>query len=115
MALKYTNGFKTSSLKLSHYQDHVEDKGEFDCQTPDEYEALADKFCGKPLTPDIKVYTRKYGAKAGDVVKWDSVTDEYSVLSNSGHITTYFRVNYLYGTNQDYFDLEQVKDEERKP
>jgi hypothetical protein len=115
MPLRYTHGFRTERLKLRHFQDHIEDDGDFPCATPDEYEEMADEFCGKPPTPTMRVYTRRYGDKAGGVVRWDTATDEYGVVNSDGYISTYFKVAYEHGTNEEYFELERIKDESRRP
>lgn len=111
MALNHTIGFRNAAAKHNHYQKHIIEKGEFVCADADEYEERADTFLGKPAGGTIREYVRKNADQFGDVIKWDTATNEYGVVDSSGTILTYFIVDYAYGTNEQYFELEIAKDE----
>lgn len=114
MPTVYTSGFLNSRLQARHFQKHVLEKNEFGVLTEEEYLENADRFVGEPLDANTQVYYRKYGAEAGDMVRYNSVTNEYGVLSKDGFIITYFIADYSFGTNQEYFELEKTKDEAKR-
>ena len=80
-----TNGFFDALDRQDHFKKHGSDFGARDAL---HYEAMADAFLGSPLTPEILECTR---AKNGDVVRYNTITDEFGVLSSSQHIRTYFK------------------------
>jgi hypothetical protein len=68
-----------------------------------DYATLADTFLGSPLDPEHQVEGRR---SDGDLVRLDLRTDEFGILSKSGHIVTYFKADprtHEKGTNLEYF------------
>jgi hypothetical protein len=94
--------FRTLGDYSIHCLKHRIEVGALDC--PD-YELRALDFLTKPPFPSLRECTRL----KGDVVRYDSLTDEFAVFSFDGFIRTYMRVNVsVHGlpTNMDYFRRE---------
>ncbi len=96
---------------LEHFAAHAED---FGCQTPQEYEAMADSFWARDLkTPPLYECTRRNGM----ICRYDRETQEYSVKLTWGFVATYFKPRpgahlervvrppefHEYSTNMQYF------------
>lgn len=75
--------FDSKELPI-HYAKHG---GEFAALTHAEYERLANQFLTVPLRPGLMECTRK----KGDIVRYDTASEEYGVLSAGGLIRTYFK------------------------
>jgi pyocin large subunit-like protein len=75
--------FDAAELAI-HYAKHRTD---FAVATDKEYERLADLFLTGPPHPNLKKCNRKHG----DLVRYDTVTQEYGVLAGGGIIRTYFK------------------------
>lgn len=75
--------FDPLELKL-HFVKHGT---EFGAPTDAEYERLAAHFLTAPLRPGVLECTRK----CGDIVRYDTATTEYGVLSATLAIRTYFK------------------------
>ena len=69
--------------RLEHFLRHGH---EFGADSAEEYEAMADKFWHRPVIPPLHECTRGNGAKC----RYDRETDEYSVMTTRGLVTTYF-------------------------
>ena len=98
---------------------HAKHGAQFPGLTATEYEELADKFLGNPLTPAMVECRRR----KGDVLRYDTKTEEFGVLSVTGIIRTYFkpvpcetlpaalrRNCHEHPTNLDYFHEECRKE-----
>lgn len=71
-------------IKLDdHFQWHGKDLG---CADKALYETSASEFLTKPRTPTILQCQRK----GGDIVRYDTATEEFGVLGWNGYIRTYF-------------------------
>lgn len=96
---------------LQHFQDHGKD---FGATTPEEYEAMADRFMARtPIVPPLYECTRPNRM----VCRYDSATDEYGVKYSGGYLVTYFKPvaaghlprdlrpipSHGFRTNMDYF------------
>ncbi len=94
--------FRTLSEYQKHCLKHQIEVGAADC--PD-YELRALDFLTKPPLPSLRECTRRMG----DVVRYDSLTDEFAVFSVDGFIRTYMKADVnVHGlpTNLDYFRRE---------
>lgn len=94
--------FRTLGEYQSHCLKHRIEVGAVDC--PD-YELRALDFLTKPPLPSLHECTRRMG----DIVRYDSLTDEFAIFSFDGFIRTYMKpVASWHGlpTNLDYFRRE---------
>jgi len=94
--------FRTIGEYQTHCLKHRTEVGAVDC--PD-YETRALDFLTKPRFPALHECTRRLG----DVVRYDSLTDEFAVFSFDGFIRTYMRADVsVHGlpSNFDYFKRE---------
>jgi pyocin large subunit-like protein len=98
---------------------HAKHQSQFPGINPGEYEALADAFLRRPPAPELRECTRK----RGDFLRYNTITEEFGILSGSGVIRTYFRPVpcvtlppaarvHCHGhpTNLDYFRAECKKE-----
>lgn len=91
--------FKTSLKRTEHFNHHGADFGAASITV---YETQADAFLRRPLSATC--FERRRAD--GDIVRFDSATDEFAVLSNDGFIRTYFKpdpVIHMQPTNYDYY------------
>jgi filamentous hemagglutinin len=98
-------GFRTAILRADHFQKHGAD---FSAATDQEYEQLADTFCGGPTAPSVLQGTRRNG----DRVLYDPLTEEFGVVDSQGCIRTYFKADpqvHGHPSNLDYFIVECAK------
>lgn len=78
-----TNGFRPLEL-LQHYADHG---SEFAASDAAEYAQMADDFWATPKQPHVHECNRG----RGDVVRFDPMTDVYSVIDSARMIRTFFK------------------------
>lgn len=81
--------------------------------TEGDYENLADTFLGESISaatyPTIQECVR---AANQDILRYNSTTEEFGVLTQAGHIRTYFKpdpAKHGFATNYDYFVSECSK------
>lgn len=94
--------FRTAKEYLKHCLKHAMQVGAKDC--PD-YENRALDFLTKPATPTLHECSRKLG----DLVRYDSATDEFAIFSHDGFIRSYFKpttATHGMKSNLDYFKKE---------
>jgi hypothetical protein len=100
--------FATEEDLAEHFESHVIFKREFDVTTKEEYLALADAFLGSPLDPATThecIRLRKDGTP-GDKIRYNSVTQEFGILSVANVIRTYYIPNpaeHGFSTNYEYY------------
>ena len=70
-------------MLLEHFTRHGHEVG---AVSPAEYEAMAEILWQRPVFPPLHECTRRNGVRC----RYDSETEEYSVLATWGTITTYF-------------------------
>lgn len=80
-----TNGFADAISLQNHFKKH---RNDFHARDAVQYEAMADTFLGSSLTPDVLECIR---ASNGDIVRYNSITDEFGILSSSNTIKTYYK------------------------
>lgn len=95
-----TKGFDPALLG-DHFARHGVD---FGARTEEEYEAMADKFLGGPLS----IGTRQCVTSTnGDLIRYNFLTEEFGVLSKDGVIRTYMKPKpsaHRRRTNNVYFE-----------
>ena len=99
-----TKGFCPTTLG-DHFRKHVTLRREFLATTMYDYESLADKFMSSPLTATMRQCKRV----GGDIVRYDSATDEFGILDSTGVIRSYYRPDpkrHGEKTNLDYWKRE---------
>src|SRR6266436_3130863 len=79
----YTNGFRPLEL-LQHYADHG---SEFGANGPIEYERMADDFWANPK----QLHVQECRRGRGDLVRFDPMTNGYSVIDHANVIRTFFK------------------------
>ena len=77
-------GFVNARQLGLHFAKHGAD---FGVKTAGEYEILADMFLSGPLSVPVQECRRA----AGDVVRFDPMSDEYGVIDSTGIVRTYFK------------------------
>lgn len=101
-----TRGFTPRDLP-DHFTRHGKALGARDER---EYEEMADRFLGGPGSSTTYDCIR---SRNGDLVRYDSATDEFGVLSKYGVIRTYYKPNpwnrTKYPTNLDYWRAQCLK------
>lgn len=92
---------------------HAKHRAQFPGLSAIQYQNLADSFLGRPASSELLECKRN----KGDVLRYDTVTEEFAVLSSTGIIRTYFKPvpcaslqvkRNCHGepTNMDYFRVE---------
>ena len=102
--MAYTKGFDPVFL-ADHFQRHGQD---FGAGTAQIYEAMADTFLGESLGSTTQECIRT----TGDILRYDSVSDEFGILAANGVIRTYYKPSpafHLQPTNLVYFQKECLK------
>jgi len=97
-----TSGFDPAFL-ADHFRRHG---GEFDAETPEDYEALADVFLGGSLGTETLECEK---ASNGDIVRYNYISQEFGVLSQHRIIRTYFKPSprkHKFRTNLAYYQAE---------
>lgn len=92
--------FRSWRKLARHFSDHGAD---FGAVSEADYEQKADVFLRKPITPNVHERVR---VTDGDTIRYDSITEEYCVLSFDGYIRTYYIPDpIVHGapTNYDYY------------
>lgn len=84
--MPFTLGFASQAHLIDHFDQHGAD---FGAATPAEYEARADTFLGGPMRPG----TQEGRRKNGDIVRYNIMTREFGVVTQTGIILTYWRLN----------------------
>jgi len=96
----YTNGFADAAALSDHFVKHGSD---FGVATEADYLHLADCFLGGPASPTTLEHVRVQG----DVIRFDTATNEFGVLDDNRTIRTYFRpvpgVTHRRRTNLEYY------------
>ena len=69
---------------MIHFYKH---RSDFSVLNEAEYELAAERFLLSPLRPSLLECNRS----GGDLVRYDSATEEFAVLSDAGVIRTYFK------------------------
>jgi filamentous hemagglutinin len=94
--------FRTVREYLGHCKRHLLEVGAKDC--PD-YEFRALDFLTRPPQPSLHECKRS----KGDIVRYDSTTDEFGIFSFDGFIRTYMKPTIAWHklpSNMDYFKHE---------
>jgi pyocin large subunit-like protein len=105
--LQFTGGFVSAYQLADHFQRHGRD---FGLQDEDAYESAADTFLGGPRGQNVhECVIPGNGAKAGRMMRYDEVTEEFGVLTPDGHILTYYRPAPITGTKLQYFQRQCAK------
>lgn len=99
--MPYTRGFANRSLLADHFQRHG---AEFGAATMEEYEALADSFCGGPMDAHTKECVR---TRDMATLRYNTASHDYGVLRNDNHIRTYFKLTQI--NNLAYFQSDCAK------
>lgn len=81
-----TNRFRAAENRKVHHEKHGKS---LEANTEAEYEEKAKAFAGSKSTP----HTVSFTEKNGDVIKWDTHSDEMLVLNKYGNFITYFKLN----------------------
>lgn len=79
-----TSGF-ASSLELALH--HAAHGADFGVSSPAEYECMADAFWDNPRPSNVLECTRTHG----DVLRFDTMTDAFCVLSSDMVIRTFYK------------------------
>ncbi len=94
--------FANNRTLVSHFNAHGAD---FGASTPLQYEQQASSFLtGNPSTDVVQSIRAN-----GDIVRFNPVTDEFGVVSDTGTIRTYFKPDpsvHGFPTNLDYFHAQ---------
>jgi pyocin large subunit-like protein len=102
--MPFTNGFMNTDELMEHFTDHAI---EFGVSTPQAYLDLADAFLGGPVTKGTMECTRIVRWR-GDRVRYNTVTEEFGVMTRQRVIITYFKpvptIEHEFATNEEYFD-----------
>lgn len=109
--MPYTTGFGSAGQLNQHFSDHG---GEFDASfgmtTELDYLACADRFIGGPKKKGtIDCRRRCRDGSLGDYIRFNTITEEYCVMSNTKVIRTYFIPDpavHKQATNLAYFQAE---------
>lgn len=97
--------FRTPALLHDHFQDHGH---EFGYASVDEYLAACRELFDAPLSPTIHQGVRP----KGNVVRYDSVRDQFGVMHRDGYFITMYRPNPHHGmTKRDYFEYQCRRDD----
>jgi len=88
-AIPLTMGFEDDYARESHWSDHSSDFGNI---SDVEYEKLADDFFGRPKTKAIMECFRS----SGDLVRYDSTTNEIGILRSDRVIRTYYKPKFCW-------------------
>jgi filamentous hemagglutinin len=99
-----TKGFNPSDL-ADHFKKHVTLRNEFSAATMYDYQSLADQFMSAPRSPTVHECVRA----GGDIVRYDSSTEEFGILDKDGVIRSYFKpdpARHGEATNLDYWKKE---------
>lgn len=102
----YTNGFKSLTHLQVHFLKHAARLG---ISTIAEYERRADEFLGQPVKSPILSFIRPW---CGDDVRFNSITEEFGILTVTVHIKTYYLpdpVEHGCPDNMQYFLSEKAK------
>jgi hypothetical protein len=97
--------FEFAYKRQEHFDKHCLRRREFPCATDVEYEALAEHFLVGPLGDNVLQCRRPQG----DIVRYDTVTEEFGVFGRNGFIITYFLArpaNHGYASNVCYMYVE---------
>jgi hypothetical protein len=100
---RFTRGFASPYLLEDHFDSH---RSDFDAASEEEYEDLADEFLGGRRRDSTLECKR---TRNGDVIRYDTATREFGIVSHDGIIKTYFKPNpAIHGepTNLEYFHKE---------
>ena len=98
--------FRTQKKRLRHFTDHGADFGATDDL---HYERLADAFLSSPLAPPVLECIRP---RDRNVVRYNTVTGEFGIISNDGYIRTYYipdPAEHGLPTNLDYFNAHRYQ------
>jgi hypothetical protein len=81
--------FATEKLLDEHYNEHA---GGLGITSEGEYLQFARRLLSSPVSGPILGFTRagRAGGRAGDVVRFNYLTDEFAVMTKTGVIRTYF-------------------------
>ena len=96
MPLRFRDGRKLAR----HFSDHGAD---FGAANAADYEAKADAFLNCPLSADCEERIR---ARDNAMIRFNTVTDEFGVVSDDGFLLTYYKPDpAIHGepTNYDYY------------
>jgi len=86
---------------LLHFEAHGAD---FGAKTPEEYEAMADRFMAQPKSPEMKECIRQ--SPFPTICRYNTLTEEYGVIRVGGWLVTYFKPSigeYGFASNLQYF------------
>ena len=86
---------------LEHFEAHGDD---FGATSPEEYEAMADRFMSGACPPETKECTRLKLPRM--VCRYNTVTGEYGVMRAGGWLVTYFKLStneHGFASNLEYF------------
>ncbi len=86
---------------LLHFEAHGDD---FGAATPEEYEAMADRFMTQPLSSETKECIRPGPPRS--ICRYNIKTEEYGVMRVNGWLVTYFRPSvgeHGFASNLQYF------------
>jgi hypothetical protein len=101
----FTLGFETPGKRADHFKEHVVIGGEFPGITSVlEYERLAIAFFGEIIDGVILLECVRWWN--GDVVRYNTVTNEFGVARANGIIKSYYKPDpsfHSFATNLDYF------------
>ncbi len=83
--MPFTSGFETPADLTDHFLKH---RAEFSVSKEEDYEALADAFCGGPKNANTQECRRR---RDGAVLRYNPVTNEFGVLHTGNYVGTYFK------------------------
>ena len=96
--------FRKPRKRADHFSDHGAD---FSAVDEFDYERKADAFLSLPAVAPILEIIRP---REGDTIRYNSVTDEFGIISHDGYIRTYYipdPAEHGYPTNLDYFNAHR--------
>ena len=99
-----TNGFANVGRLMSHFYDHAQKLG---VATPGEYLERAEQFIAGPISKGTMECRRAF-TRPGDCVRYNTVTDEYGVMTRQRVILTYYIADpaiHGHATNLEYFEV----------
>ncbi len=100
--------FEKATFDQAKLNDHFARHGaDFNAKTVSEYQAMAKNFIAGPLGPNT---LEKYRAD-GDLVRYNTLTQEFAIMSPTGTIRTYYKPQPIkghpYSNNLDYYNAQE--------
>lgn len=101
-----TKGFKTAQQRTQHYGNHGAKVG---AASENQYEQMADKFIGFNPLPKYTLQSKR--PRENDLIRYNSMTNEFGIMDKDGYIRTYFKPStseHWLPRNLDYYFANAV-------